>query len=161
VLPSISQIPSFAAEETLGKLTKWLRLLGFDVVYGPHEGFATDFSSEVNGRILLTRTLAVHNRLRRQQWVLLIKANEPMEQLKSVLQILDIRREHIRPFSRCLACNLPIEPAASDDIRHAVPDHVWQHHQRFGRCPGCQKVYWSGSHPRRGYESIAKLFAQR
>ena len=146
----------FATEATLGKLTKWLRLLGFDTredsgwIIGPGPGPESDC-------FRLTRTRKGFDQ---GQWKqrLFIQSNDPVEQLKAVIQALDISEKDINPFSRCLKCNSLIEPVAKEAVRNMVPDYVWEHCGRFRQCRRCQKVYWAGSHTERGLERIKALF---
>jgi hypothetical protein len=145
--------PAFAVERTLGRLGKWMRLLGFDAVFeteSPPGGFTG------GGRILLTRTRRVcaeHPELH----PLLIRSNAPFEQVAEVLRTLGITSDEIRPFSRCLRCNVPIEALAREEARGAVPDHVWQAQPGFSRCPRCRRTYWRGTHTARSLERIETL----
>jgi len=151
--------PSFAVEKTLGKLAKWLRLLGFDTVY--EQGMPPEkFAEEKQNRILLTRT--------RRTWetyasgaCLLIGADRVFDQLKQVLRAFSINSDSIQPFSRCMRCNTPIESIDKTSVYGMVPDYIWESHERFQRCRQCGRIYWPGSHVTRGMEKIRQLFAER
>jgi uncharacterized protein with PIN domain len=149
----------FVTEATLGKLTKWLRLLGFDTrnVSGPMGGPGAEPTSDC---FRLTRT---RKRFEQSHWKhrLFIQSNDPVEQLKAVIQALDISEKDINPFSRCLICNSLIEPVAKEAVCNAVPDYVWETCGRFRQCRRCRKVYWSGSHTERGLERIKALFEKQ
>jgi uncharacterized protein with PIN domain len=100
--------PAFAAERTLGKLGKWLRLLGFDTIIEtecPREAFFEHGS----GRILLTRTRRVMIAQAALKPVL-IRSNDPFEQLGEVVRAAALTPEGLRPFTRCLRCNESIVP---------------------------------------------------
>lgn len=148
----------FATEETLGKLTKWLRVLGFDTCEESRWTKGPGPVSEPD-RFRLTRT---RKRFEQSQWKdrLFIQSNDPVEQLKAVIQALDISEKDINPFSRCLKCNALIEPVAKEAVRNIVPDYVWQTRDRFRQCRTCRKIYWAGSHTERGLERIKILFEQ-
>ena len=146
----------FATENTLGKLTKWLRILGFDASEistdkdGKDSGFGYD-------RFQLTRT---RKRIEQLSHIngLFIQSNEPYEQIKEVIRTLDITEKDIKPFSRCVVCNTSIEPIGKESIRHIIPDYVWDHHDKFHQCPKCHKIFWPGSHFERGMKRIKALF---
>jgi hypothetical protein len=149
--------PSFAVEKTLGRLAKWLRLMGFDTLLEtdyPRGRFAEHIDA---GRVFLTRTQRVL-RDRLPFKTVFIHSNDPMDQLAEVVLRAALRREDLRPFSRCLRCNEPIMAAAKEDIARAVPDYIWETHESFSRCPKCGRVYWKGSHTTRSLEKIETIF---
>lgn len=146
----------FSVEKTLGKLAKWLRILGFDACSDPCGSMGSK-ATAVSDRILLTRTRRRSRELQGRPFVF-IHSNDPFDQLKEVICGLGLSLRDIRPFSRCLLCNEPTEPVSKDEVRHLVPDFIWESHERFCRCGRCQKIYWSGSHTERGMARIASLF---
>lgn len=149
--------PSFAVEKTMGRLAKWLRLMGFDTLLEtdyPKGAFTVHIGP---GRVFLTRTrraIAGHAAFR----TVLILANGPMGQLAEVIRRNALRREDMRPFSRCLRCNEPIVAAAKEAIARVVPDYVLETHESFSHCPKCGRVYWPGSHTTRSLEKIKEIF---
>jgi uncharacterized protein with PIN domain len=146
----------FATEDTLGKLTKWLRILGFDAceISAGARGIDTGLSCD---RFQLTRTRERIEQLNQKKG-LFIQSNEPLEQIKEVIRALDITEKDIKPFSRCVVCNTPIEPIGKEAIRHIIPDYVWENHDKFQQCCKCHKIYWAGSHIERGMKRIKTLF---
>ena len=150
-------IPFFAAEKTLGKLAKWLRLLGFDTLYEP--GIATEEFIEnlENDRILLTRT----QRIRKQSpgcKLIFVQSDHWDAQLKQIILELGLTAAQIRPFSRCLHCNVPIVAAEKDSVWGRVPDYIFETHEHFQRCPKCNSIYWPGTHTKRSLEKIREFF---
>jgi uncharacterized protein with PIN domain len=151
--------PSFAVEKTLGRLAKWLRLMGFDTL------LETDFpSAEFAGRIhapriFLTRTLRALRRASAFRMIF-IHDNDPMRQLAEVVRQTAITFEDLKPFSRCVRCNEPTVVADVEAIRPSVPDYVQQTHDAFSRCPRCGRIYWRGSHTTRSLERIQSLFKE-
>lgn len=149
--------PCFAAEKTLGKLAKWLRLLGFDALYDP-EISAEHFAGMLeNDRILLTRTQRIKKQLASRKFIF-IESDHLELQLTQVLRELDLKAADTRPFSRCLRCNVPIVAAQKEFLRGRVPDYIFETHDFFQQCPGCGRIYWPGSHARRSLEKIRSLF---
>jgi hypothetical protein len=134
----------------LGKLAKWLRILGFDTLY-EREIKDRELIEKVRkrGRILLTadRRLAVRKILRGK--VILINSFFLKEQLKETIEKLhlEIRREIF--FSRCLICNSPLLPICKEKIKSRVPSYVYKTISSFSICPLCDKIYWSATHRER------------
>lgn len=145
----------FQADRPLGRLAKWLRLLGFDTTWQGDPSPAA--VGETAGRILLTRSrrsrpppsgIRVH----------FVAANDPSRQLQQLVADLGIRWCDTRPFSRCIRCNLPIAAIGREAVRDKVPDYVWAVHENFNTCGGCGRIYWPGSHTRRSLERMKNLF---
>ena len=152
----IRMAPKFATEKTLGKLTKWLRVLGFDTYEVTTEIWCKETGIE-DDRFRLTRTRKHFEQLKEKHG-LFIKSNEPVQQLKEVILALGITEKDIKPFSRCIVCNTLIEPIAKEVIQDVIPDYVWENFDNFQKCQKCNKIYWSGSHIERGKKRIKALF---
>jgi len=143
---------NFAAEKTLGKLAKWLRILGFDTIYDP------DIKNPAeSGRILLTRTKRVKDEYTNDK-LIFIKSDKPFQQLKEVIKALGIVNEDLKTFTRCISCNTKIRTTDKNSIRSVVPDYVWESQNSFKACSKCKRIYWQGSHIKRSMEIINKLF---
>ena len=149
---------AFAVESTLGKLAKWLRILGFDTICDSGNCGREFFRSASSDRVLLTRTRDVEKQFRSER-LLLIRSNEPRQQLVEVIRSLEIRPEDVHPFTRCVACNQLIKSVDKSRVRDAVPDFVYEMHDSFRQCPRCRKVFWPGSHTSRVMQRIRQLFA--
>lgn len=147
----------FTAETTLGKLAKWLRILGFDTVY--QAGVSGDGLPDPAGknRILLTRTKRVRDRSTDHKLVF-INSNDPYEQVREVLQALGIGAADTRPFSRCTRCNILTRQVDKDAVRSRVPAYVWETNSTFQICSRCRRIYWPGSHIQRSYDIIKQFF---
>ena len=148
----------FAAERTLGKLARWLRLMGFDTLFENEVEGNRFLSSLKPGTILLTRTRQVQETLGASQRFVFIESNDTKKQLRQVVDELGIEMQDIRPFSRCLNCNVTIEGIDKDEIYGQVPDYIWENNTVFQSCPECHKIYWPGSHTERSLERIQELF---
>jgi hypothetical protein len=151
--------PAFAVERTLGKLSKWLRILGYDTLYEGRLSAGQKAAYHDPQRILLTRTERVWRRPGRRRRIF-IEADDPLRQLRQVIGELNIRRQDLRPFSRCSLCNTPLEEVAKRDVKNRVPDYVWETQSSFRRCPSCRRIYWPGSHIDRGMRRIEELFSK-
>ncbi len=149
---------SFAADRMLGKLAKWLRLLGYDVVYLRQAGDTEILSRLREGRTLLTRDRRAEP-WSKQGKVFVVHANDPKEQLREVVEGLGLPKLDFALFSRCLKCNSLLERVNKKEVLEQVPEYVWQTHHRFHRCEDCGQVYWSGSHSERMRQRLAEIFA--
>jgi hypothetical protein len=140
----------------LGKLAKWLRVLGFDVVYLKKADEEEILQKLQEGRTLLTR-----NR-RARSWqgkgrVLLVKDNDPKIQLRQVVRQLKLPKPDDAMFSRCLSCNHPLEGVRREEVREDVPEYIYQTQREFHRCSDCGKIYWPGSHADRMRQQLREI----
>jgi uncharacterized protein with PIN domain len=146
----------FIAESTLGKLAKWLRILGFDTLYEPHVPGREPVDTREGRRIFLTRTKRVAIREDSHN-LIFITSNHPFDQLKEVIQALEIKAEDIQTFSRCIRCNTTIREIGRNDVQGKVPDYVWESHDTFHTCDQCRRIFWSGSHIEHSIEIIKRI----
>ncbi|HSR41493.1 MAG TPA: Mut7-C RNAse domain-containing protein [Longimicrobiales bacterium] len=156
-LPDDAKPPTFAVDAMLGGLARWLRILGYDTAYDPRiEDEALVRRSAEEGRWILTRDA----RLPREWTVegyLLLEADEPLDQLREVVERLALRPREEHAFTRCPGCNGFLEQVDAAEVEDEVPERVLARHSVFRRCPGCGQVYWEGSHVGRIRERIGDL----
>jgi len=138
----------------LGRLARWLRLLGLDVFFRPDIGDAELVRRSIEEeRLLLTRDRGLAEAFRVSD-LLLLRAEQPEAQLREVCAALDLER-HFRPFSRCSLCNAELVSASPASVHGEVPERILRHERSFRRCPSCARVYWRGSHADRLLERVA------
>lgn len=147
----------FALESSLGKLTKWLRILGFDSIYVPGIPDELVFSYAQDGRIILTRTRKIRDQNPGYR-LLFIVYNDPRDQLKQVVSDLNLEQSDINPFSRCIRCNCCLSQISREKVRSFVPDYVYETRVKFSQCPCCRRIYWAGTHYERSIKLIRELF---
>ena len=147
----------FAADRTLGRLAKWLRLMGFDTIYESDISSGWFYDHLDARRVLLTRTGKIRNRFAGRRLVF-IEADQLFEQLAQVIDELAITAKDIRPFSRCIECNTPIIDIAKETVYGLVPDYIWESHEKFSMCRQCRRIFWRGSHTERAMDRIKGLF---
>jgi uncharacterized protein with PIN domain len=148
----------FAADRMLGKLARWLRLMGQDVTYGPHlSGYGLIRAARREGRLILTRD----RRLKQKQppEFLFIESDHHREQLLQV-----IRACHLDPltraFTRCAECNSALQELAKAAVEQRVPPYVFATQQRFFVCPQCSRVYWPATHHEKMLAELQSLASQ-
>jgi uncharacterized protein with PIN domain len=150
--------PRFAADAMLGRLARWLRLLGFDVIYAPDVADA----DLVRRAVAEQRAILTRDRRLPEEWrvegVHLVRAEHTRPQLLEVVRRFDLAL-WMRPFTRCPRCNAPLAPATPEEVRARVPARVLAEHGSFRRCTVCGQVYWRGSHVRRIRSVIESLAA--
>jgi len=138
-------VERFVADRMLGKLARWLRVLGYDTVYLGGAGDEVIQRGLDEGRVFLTRNRRAHPWLK---WgrVVVIKADDPREQLREVVRQLHLPLAEEALLNRCLGCNQPLVKVGKEEVRGEVPDYVWKAHGEFRRCQVCRRVFWAGSH---------------
>ncbi len=129
----------------LGRLARWLRMLGADVLYYADISDANLLRiARSEDRAILTRDTHLC-RKKTQLMVIQIHANDTIGQIREFVAFFP----HGAAFGavRCTACNGRLsavhEPSS---IRNAVPDHVLRQVSTFTRCSDCGRIYWEGSH---------------
>lgn len=148
--------PRFVVDAHLGKLARYLRLLGFDTLFENDCGDAALVRAvEAEHRILLTRDRALLMR-RGVTHGCYIRAVRPLEQLGYLIRRLDLYR-CFRPFTRCMLCNGPLVGVAKQEVEEAIPPRVRAVQEKFWRCEGCGQVYWRGSHYERLHRLVREL----
>lgn len=140
--------PRFLADVHLGKLVRYLRLAGIDTAYSNE---ATDAElverMRAEDRALLTRDRRLLMR-RRVDKGYLVRSERADRQLAEVIRRFDLAGA-LQPYSRCSHCNTLLEPVSKEAIRHRLEPLTERYYERFSRCPGCDRIYWSGSHKSR------------
>jgi len=145
----------FLADAMLGRLAKWLRILGYDTGYLP----ASDVHSLLKvareeRRVILTRNRHLPPESRDFR-VHLIESDHWKEQLAEVLKAFRLRPGQSR-FRRCLVCNQRLTALEKGQTEGKVPDFVFVHNESFFRCPRCGRIFWQGSH----LSSMAEILSE-
>lgn len=150
--------PAFIADANLGRLAKYLRLLGFDCLYDNRidDDELARISSEAprilltRDRVLLRRRIITHG--------CYVHAVRPREQVREVLDRLDLYRM-IRPFTRCTRCNGTLATVDKAEVLDRLQPLTRKYYDEFLQCAGCGQVYWKGSHHKRALDLIEVLGA--
>lgn len=146
--------PKLLVDGMLGRLAKWLRILGYDTAYQPQlDDNELVRRARAEGRWLLTRDHELAERPGIHS--LLIESEHLTTQMAQV-------RFRLGPaegdaFSRCPVCNTSLVATSTQEVQDRVPPYVLRSHSRFHRCPSCDRIYWPGSHWRRMREQLARF----
>ncbi len=139
--------PRFLADVHLGKLARYLRMLGFDTLLAK-DGVADGELSRLAARqrrMVLTRDRALLMRKEVTRGCY-IRRGRPREQLAQVIRRLDLG-DSLRPFTRCIRCNEPLQgPLPKAQVWQQLPPRTREAFAEFWRCSACAKLYWRGSH---------------
>ncbi len=146
--------PRFVLDCHLGRLAKYLRILGFDTLYRNHcadEELAAISHDEDRALLTMDRDLLKRTLVERGYFV---RSGDPRRQLAEVLERFDLF-DRIRPLVRCLRCNTPLERVEKEEIIDQIPPRTRAWCNEFQRCPACRQIYWKGSH----YDRMAHFVA--
>jgi uncharacterized protein with PIN domain len=156
-MPAEPPTPRFFADAMLGGLVRWLRILDLDVAYDPELDDPELVERAVaEGRTILTRDRKLTER-RAARNHLLIASGRVEEQVQQVLETFGVRPDLQRLLGRCLVCNLALEPLAAELARQRVPPYVARTQEDFRACPGCERIYWRGTHVARMAVKLARM----
>lgn len=145
----VQQIPpvSFLADAMLGKLARWLRILGYDTAY---EKIISD--EEIVERVrcenrwLLTRDRYLAKRKILRGRHTLIQGDHVSDQLRQLLveRCINLNLDDRTP-SRCPECNLVLKAIPREKAALLVPSFVAKQHTQFAQCEKCARVFWPGT----------------
>ncbi len=152
----------FIADVNVGRLAKWLRILGYDTL------FQNDLDDDEliriavrEKRVLLTKDTRILRRglaFTGQLRLLLIRSSKVREQLQQVVQLLNLKVSN--PFSLCPECNQPLIPRGRSEVKGLVPPYVFQTQTHYMQCPSCQRIYWRGTHWQRMRKELERLIKE-
>jgi len=149
----------FIADDMVGKLAKWLRILGYDTLYFRKidNRKLIDLALEEN-RILLTRDTDIAADKSIGNCILIADDNY-LKQLRQVIDALGLSPSSWRGnvFSRCLICNEILEDVPKNDVRERVPEFVFKTQEKYKICPRCDRIYWGATHMRHVEETLKQL----
>jgi uncharacterized protein with PIN domain len=146
----------FLATEEVGRLARWLRLMGYDtaIVKGlPRTDLYRKAYNE--RRIVVTRNRHIGASCLFR--VVHLASSLLEEQLQQVVRELTLAIDDERLFTRCDICNVPVEPIERSVVKARVPPYVYAKQQDFYTCPSCQRIYWAATHWHRARALIERL----
>jgi uncharacterized protein with PIN domain len=139
----------FIADNNVGKLARWLRLIGYDTLLFKQkdDGQMIRIALSEN-RVILTkdsqfmkRRLVINGKLK----TVYIRQDDPKLQVQKVVEDLNLDY-HFKPFSLCLECNRALIARDKEEVKTLVPPHVAETQTQYTQCPACHRIYWPGTH---------------
>ena len=139
----------FIVDNNVGKLAKWLRMMGYDTLFFNGSDDAQMVATALaEDRVILTmdtqimvRGVVTSGRLK----AILIESDKPEEQIQQVIETLNLDCQ-FRPFALCLECNETLEDRSGQAVKDRVPPYVYQTQSKYVECPTCHRIYWRGTH---------------
>jgi len=144
--PLLTPPHRFLLDNHLGKLARYLRLLGLDTLYADNKADDADLAriAHQEQRVLLTRDRGL---LKRSNVVYgyCLRTRDSLQQLTAVLHRFQLHDE-IAPWTRCLRCNGLLRSVAKETILHRLEPKTKLYFNEFRMCDACEQIYWQGSH---------------
>jgi hypothetical protein len=146
------------ADEMLGRLARYLRFLGCDVLYA--KGMSDKAILEkarADERVILTRDIILSRRGGFR--AILLISPDVNQQLREVKAAYPPLREEVA-FVRCSSCNgllkevdhsTPVPPKG-------VPEDVWTSGREVHVCSECGQAYWEGTHTKEIRLTLERVF---
>jgi len=141
--------PKFIVDHNVGKLAKWLRIMGYDTRFFNGADDADLVATALaEGRVILTRDTQIVKRgiiTSGRLKAFLIQSDDPEQQMRQVIDRLNLDCQ-LRPFALCLECNQPLQERSKQQVKDLVPPYVFQTQSQYMECPACHRIYWRGTH---------------
>lgn len=148
----------FIADFTLGRLARWLRILGQDTIF--YNKLDKDMLIRIGkekGRIILTKDTKLIKR-RDIGDHLFITSNRIYDQVKEVVNHYRLGCEDTL-FTRCIICNTELIYIERGEIKGMVPDFVFNSKDRFYECHNCKRIFWEGTHKEKMKRKIEEILS--
>jgi len=141
--------PKFIVDTNVGKLVKWLRIIGYDTLFfnGSDDSYMIA-TALTEGRVILTRDTQIMKRrvvTSGRLKAVFIQSDRPELQMRQVRDTLNLDCR-FRPFAICLECNQPLLERSKQQVKDLVPPYVFQTQSQYMECPACHRIYWRGTH---------------
>lgn len=150
----------FIVDHNVGKLVKWLRMLGYDTEF---------FTGEDDWQMVITALRQEKTILTRDSGIMkygvvesgkvkavLINSDDPEKQIRQVNELLDLDFSD-GLFSRCMECNHLLEHRTTLEVKDRVPPYVYKTREEYMECPACNRIYWKGTHWQAMIEKLQRL----
>ena len=150
----------FIVDNNVGKLVKWLRMMGYDTLFfnGSNDSRMIAIAL-AEGRVVLTKDTQIMKRgviTKGRLKAILPQSDKPELQIRQVIDSLNLDCR-FKPFSLCLECNHPLAEKSKEQVKDLVPPFVFQTQNQYMECPHCHRIYWRGTHWQRMREKLQKL----
>lgn len=151
-LPSIQEPPvrRFLLDGMLGKLARWLRMLGYEALY-ENDRSDDDLLSmaKQDSLTLLTSDEELYRTATfRGIQTFLVLGRTETERLAELADRYNLRLKINTRKSRCPSCGCGIKKVPKRSVQVSVPSATFKVYRTFWLCTNanCGKVYWHGSH---------------
>lgn len=158
----------FITDAMFGRLTRFLRIFGYDTVYANdlEDYFQIDpvpddkllEYAEKNNRIIITKDYLFHKKIRDKS--ILLEGEGVYNYLRQLKIKLDLSYNFNMKKARCSKCNF--ELMGVDDknsIKNFVEPETFKYNDDFYQCTNsnCKKIYWKGTHIEKIVNKLKKM----
>lgn len=148
----------FIADCHLGKLAKYLRIMGIDTLFFPHiEDDDLIMIANDEDRIIITRDRDLSQR--KNAPTLFLEPTDTKAQLKTLIDYYELK-EHPVPFRRCIVCNTQLQVIEKEKIIDRLPEKVKKYFDYFEYCSTCDRIYWQGDHYKHMMEFLEEVLKE-
>jgi len=142
----------------LGKLTRWLRMLGHNVKYSNKlDDVQLIMIAKKERRILLTRDLELYQQATAKGVdAFYLEGKTEAEKLAQLAQRFSIKLDIEMATSRCPKCNTRVKPISKERVADKIEKSTFSYYNEFWECPKCGQIYWQGAHWTRIRKTLEK-----
>jgi len=138
----------FLADSMVGKLARWLRMLGQDVAYNVNlnDNELLDLAKKEN-RVLLSKDLQLYQRANaRDIEAFFVEGKSESERLAEVAKRYGLELVIDMEKSRCPLCNTRLTATPKEQLSGELQKNTFTYYEKFWKCPKCGQIYWQGAH---------------
>jgi hypothetical protein len=138
----------FLADGMLGKLTRWLRMLGQDVTYAVQFDDSELLAlAKKEDRVLLTKDLELYQRaIAKGIDAYYVEGAIESERLAEVAKRYDLPLVIDMEKSHCPVCNTKLNATPKEQLMGELEKNTFTYYDKFWKCPNCGQIYWQGAH---------------
>ena len=138
----------FIADSMLGKLARWLRMLGNDVIYNVELDYSALLElAKKQNRVLLTKDLELYQRtIGKGIDAYFVEGKTEPDRLGELAKRYGVGLEIDMDKSHCPVCNTPLKAAIKEQLSDELEKNTFTYYDKFWKCPNCGQVYWQGAH---------------
>jgi len=152
--------PKFIVDINVGKLAKWLRMMGYDtLLFDADDDWRMIIIALEEGRVVITKDTQIVKRgviTSGRLKAILITSDKSEQQIQQVVETLNLDYQY-RPFTLCLECNQQLVETSKEEVEDKVPPYVFQTQSQFVECPACHRIFWKGTHWKAMTEKLQRL----
>ncbi len=152
-----SDAMTFVADTMLGKLSRWLRILGYDTIHNPTMTLVQlAEAAEKRDSIFLTRRTQLPVKATFRD-VIFIPHEKFEDQVRFIVDRCNLDISGAL-FTRCLKCNTEVIRISKDLLQGKIPQRTFEGTDDFYKCPQCNNIYWRGTHYRNTLNKLQRIF---
>lgn len=138
----------FLADSMLGKLARWLRMLGQDVIYNTqlNDSELLEIAKNDN-RSLITKDLELYKRAcTKGLATFFVEGETESDYLAELAQRYNLTLSVDMEKSRCPICNTKLKTTPKEELLDELEKNTFTYYEKFSKCPNCGQIYWQGAH---------------